>query len=132
MVMYAGQVVEEQPAARLFAAPRHPYTAALLAALPERSHRPQPAADDPRRGAGAATTGRAAACSIRAAATADARCRTEEPALARAAAASVRCHYPLDGVGAAGAARMTAVAEARELTRHYSVAPRRLRASRGC
>ena len=30
MVMYAGQVVEEQPAAKLFSAPRHPYTAALL------------------------------------------------------------------------------------------------------
>jgi dipeptide transport system ATP-binding protein len=35
---------------------------------------------------------------------ADARCRAEEPALTRAAAASVRCHYPLDGIGAAGAA----------------------------
>jgi dipeptide transport system ATP-binding protein len=34
-VMYAGQVVETAPAARLFAAPRHPYTAALLASLPE-------------------------------------------------------------------------------------------------
>lgn len=37
MVMYAGQVVEERGAAALFAAPQHPYTAALLAALPERS-----------------------------------------------------------------------------------------------
>ncbi len=36
-VQYAGQKVEEQPVAGLFAAPRHPYTAALLAALPERS-----------------------------------------------------------------------------------------------
>ncbi len=36
-VQYAGQKVEEQPVADLFAAPRHPYTAALLAALPERS-----------------------------------------------------------------------------------------------
>jgi dipeptide transport system ATP-binding protein len=37
IVMYAGQVMEEQSAASLFAAPQHPYTAALLAALPERS-----------------------------------------------------------------------------------------------
>ncbi len=36
-VQYAGQKVEEQSVGRLFAEPRHPYTAALLAALPERS-----------------------------------------------------------------------------------------------
>ena len=35
-VHYAGQKIEEQPVRALFAAPRHPYTAALLAALPER------------------------------------------------------------------------------------------------
>jgi dipeptide transport system ATP-binding protein len=37
MVMYAGQIMEERKAADLFASPQHPYTAALLAALPERS-----------------------------------------------------------------------------------------------
>ncbi|NGM34474.1 ABC transporter ATP-binding protein [Methylobacterium sp. DB0501] len=37
MVMYAGQVMEESRADALFAHPQHPYTAALLAALPERS-----------------------------------------------------------------------------------------------
>jgi dipeptide transport system ATP-binding protein len=36
-VMYAGQVVEQRDAASLFAAPQHPYTAALLAAMPEHS-----------------------------------------------------------------------------------------------
>jgi dipeptide transport system ATP-binding protein len=36
-VQYAGQKVEEQPVAQLFVTPRHPYTAALLAALPERA-----------------------------------------------------------------------------------------------
>jgi dipeptide transport system ATP-binding protein len=36
-VMYAGQVVEERAADALFAAAQHPYTAALLAAMPERS-----------------------------------------------------------------------------------------------
>jgi len=36
-VMYAGQVQEQGPAHTLLSAPRHPYTAALLAAMPERS-----------------------------------------------------------------------------------------------
>ena len=36
-VMYAGQVVENREVNRLFKAPRHPYTHALLQALPERS-----------------------------------------------------------------------------------------------
>ena len=36
-VMYAGQMVEEAATADLFRAPRHPYTAALLDALPERA-----------------------------------------------------------------------------------------------
>jgi len=35
-VMYAGQVMEQRPVAELFADPQHPYTEALLAALPER------------------------------------------------------------------------------------------------
>jgi len=35
VVMYAGQIVEERDTAGLFAAPQHPYTAALLAARPE-------------------------------------------------------------------------------------------------
>jgi len=36
-VQYAGQKVEEQEVRKLFANPRHPYTAALLSALPERA-----------------------------------------------------------------------------------------------
>jgi dipeptide transport system ATP-binding protein len=38
-VHYAGQKVEEQNVVGLFADPHHPYTAALLAALPERADR---------------------------------------------------------------------------------------------
>jgi oligopeptide/dipeptide ABC transporter ATP-binding protein len=34
LVMYAGQVVEEAPVSELFAAPHHPYTEGLLAAMP--------------------------------------------------------------------------------------------------
>src|SRR5258705_4440668 len=36
-VQYAGQKVEEQPVKDLFPTPRHPYTAALPSALPERA-----------------------------------------------------------------------------------------------
>ncbi len=36
-VMYAGQIMEERPANALFSDPRHPYTEALMAAMPERS-----------------------------------------------------------------------------------------------
>jgi dipeptide transport system ATP-binding protein len=36
VVMYAGQVVEQQSVETIFSTPRHPYTAALLSALPER------------------------------------------------------------------------------------------------
>ena len=40
-VQYAGQQVEMQPVLELFEHPRHPYTAALLSALPERASRDQ-------------------------------------------------------------------------------------------
>ncbi|HMF22407.1 MAG TPA: ABC transporter ATP-binding protein [Pseudolabrys sp.] len=36
IVMYAGQIMEDRSPADLFESPEHPYTAALLAALPER------------------------------------------------------------------------------------------------
>jgi oligopeptide/dipeptide ABC transporter ATP-binding protein len=39
-VMYAGRVVETAPTRRLFRAPEHPYTAALLGSLPSTSSRP--------------------------------------------------------------------------------------------
>ena len=97
-VMYAGQVMEEQPAAALFAHPRHPYTAALLDALPERAEG-QPRlpvipgvvpgiADRP---GGCLFAPR---CRFK-----TMRCGFERPELRRAFGAAVRCHYPLDDAG---------------------------------
>jgi len=39
VVMYAGRIVETAPKAKLFAGPRHPYTAGLLAASPRKAKR---------------------------------------------------------------------------------------------
>jgi oligopeptide/dipeptide ABC transporter ATP-binding protein len=39
IVMYAGHIVEDAPTRRLFAQPEHPYTAGLLAALPDPTDR---------------------------------------------------------------------------------------------
>ena len=103
MVMYAGQVVEEQPAERLFAAPRHPYTAALLSALPERSIGRNRLATIP--GVVPGLHDRPAGCLFNPRCRyTDARCRAEEPALRHLAGADVRCHYPLNEAARAGAA----------------------------
>ncbi len=97
-VMYAGQVVEEQGAGALFRTPRHPYTAALLDALPERAEGRDrlptipglvPGIED--RPAGCLFAPR---CRFR-----TPRCDAERPVLRSALGARVRCHYPLDDAG---------------------------------
>jgi len=42
VVMYAGQIMEQGDVAEVFERPQHPYTMALLDAVPTRSHRGQP------------------------------------------------------------------------------------------
>ncbi len=95
VVMYAGQMVEVQRADELFSTPRHPYTAALLDALPERGigkrrlstipgvvpgqyDRPDGCLFNPR-------------CSM-----ATDHCRTHTPAYAEHDGYAVRCHTPIE------------------------------------
>src|SRR5947207_6574422 len=103
MVMYAGQVVEEQPAAKLFSAPRHPYTAALLSALPERAigHNRLPTIPGMVPGLHDRPTGCLFNPRCR---YADGHCRADEPGLDRLNGAHARCHYPLGTPAQAGAA----------------------------
>jgi dipeptide transport system ATP-binding protein len=95
VVQYAGQQVEAQPVVGLFADAMHPYTAALLAALPERSQarllptipgvvpgvldRPTGCLFNPR-------------CEL-----ATDHCRRDQPAFRDGPRGRVRCHYPLTG-----------------------------------
>ena len=96
MVMYAGQEVEQQPAERLFTHPRHPYTAKLLDALPERSvgHRRLATIE----GVVPGIADRPAGCVFnpRCGFASD-RCRAEPPPLRHDGGRLVRCHYPLEG-----------------------------------
>ena len=92
-VMYAGQVMEESSANALFAAPQHPYTAALIAAMPERHTDETRLATIP--GVVPGLYDRPAGCLFAPRCTfATARCRVR-PALRSWAEGSVRCHYPL-------------------------------------
>ena len=47
MVMYAGNIVEEGPCDKLFSAALHPYTTALVGAIPRRENRGRPLASIP-------------------------------------------------------------------------------------
>ena len=95
VVMYAGQAVETGPVDALFEHPRHPYTQALLAALPEHSAGARRLAALP--GIVPGRLDRPAGCLLAPrCAYAQARCHAERPALRD----GVRCFYPLvDGRG---------------------------------
>lgn len=98
IVMYAGQVVEEGKAEEIFKSPLHPYTQALLKALPEfaegksrlqslpgvvpgKYDRPQGCLLNPR-------------CPY-----ATEKCRTVEPELIQLNGRQVKCHTPLNAQG---------------------------------
>ena len=96
VVMYAGQIVETRPAAALFAAPRHPYTSALLDALPERALGRRRLPTIP--GVVPGLLDRPSGClfSPRCRFATDL-CRREAPQLRADGDGAVRCHTPLLG-----------------------------------
>jgi len=97
IVQYAGRQVETQRAESLFVHPHHPYTAALLDALPERAPRRRLAAIP---GVVPGQWDRRGGCVFAPrCAWADERCRRVEPLHADASLGRALCHTPLvDGV----------------------------------
>ncbi len=94
VVMYAGQVAEEREVSRLFDFPRHPYTEALLNALPERNTGRERLPTIP--GVVPGAYDRPAGCLFHPRCRyADGRCTQEQPALRLVSDCMVRCHYPL-------------------------------------
>ncbi|GIK82464.1 MAG: ABC transporter ATP-binding protein [Alphaproteobacteria bacterium] len=81
VVMYAGRIVEQAPAAALFASPHHPYTRGLIATLPDPTRRAARLPVIP--GSVASLAADAAGCRFAdRCLLADAGCRAREPALA--------------------------------------------------
>jgi oligopeptide/dipeptide ABC transporter ATP-binding protein len=94
-VMYLGRLVEIAPEAELFEHPHHPYTAALLAAVPEPI--PDRAVPPPLPGEVPSPIEPPSGCHFHPrCARAEARCRAEAPQLRPLpqSGALVRCHFP--------------------------------------
>ncbi|MGQ0710690.1 MAG: ABC transporter ATP-binding protein [Rhodoferax sp.] len=94
-VMYAGQLMEQSPAQKLFTAPQHPYTEALMAAMPERSDGHSRLATIP--GMVPGLYDRPAGCLFapRCAYAQESSCANRPALRASQGGASVRCHFPL-------------------------------------
>ncbi|EEQ15717.1 Dipeptide transport ATP-binding protein dppD [Yersinia frederiksenii ATCC 33641] len=98
IVMYAGQVVETGKSSEIFRAPRHPYTQALLRALPEFAQDKARLASLP--GVVPGKYDRPEGCLLNPRCPyANERCRREEPELLGPAGRQVKCHTPLDDAG---------------------------------
>jgi dipeptide transport system ATP-binding protein len=99
IVMYAGQVVETGEAKDIFRAPRHPYTQALLRALPEFAQDKARLASLPGVVPGKYDRPNGCLLNPRCPYATD-RCRAEEPELNLVDnGRQSKCHYPLDDAG---------------------------------
>ncbi|MEU0940898.1 ABC transporter ATP-binding protein [Embleya sp. NPDC005971] len=96
-VMYAGRIVESQPVAELFARPRHPYTAALLASTPRLEPDAAPPRPIPGRPVSLAEAPTGCAFAARCAFAIE-RCRTETPELVHDGPAAVACLRADEGI----------------------------------
>ncbi|MDR9390443.1 MAG: ABC transporter ATP-binding protein [Trueperaceae bacterium] len=97
VVLYAGEIVEEADSVTLYRAPKHPYTEALLAAVPV----PSPGADrdalPPLRGGVPDPAHRPAGCAFAARCRyATDVCRSERPSLREVGDGRVACHHAED------------------------------------
>ncbi|WP_323838231.1 dipeptide ABC transporter ATP-binding protein [Photorhabdus africana] len=98
IVMYAGQVVESAKASEIFRAPRHPYTQALLRALPEFATDKSRLAPLP--GVVPGKYDRPIGCLLNPRCPyANDHCRQVEPELRTVGERQVKCHIPLDDAG---------------------------------
>jgi oligopeptide/dipeptide ABC transporter ATP-binding protein len=91
-VMYAGRIVEDEPAASLHECAAHPYTVALLAARPGLRASGEPLATIEGRPISAFEASEACAFAPRCP-RAEARCRAERPALRPVGAGAAACHF---------------------------------------
>ena len=96
VVMYAGQVMETGEVPAIFASPRHPYTQALLDALPEHNVDRARLRTIPGVVPGAFDRPDGCLLAPRCSYAAE-RCFATRPALVGDATRAVRCHFPLSG-----------------------------------
>ncbi len=101
VVMYAGQVLETAPVPEIFNAPQHPYTQALLAALPEHNLGQARLQTIPGVVPGQYDRPRGCLLAPRCA-YAKAQCHSQRPALSGSHGHQVRCHFPLNAAGQPG------------------------------
>ncbi|MBI9092682.1 MAG: ATP-binding cassette domain-containing protein [Desulfobacterium sp.] len=94
VVMYAGQVVEKNTSQNIFTRPRHPYTEALLSALPERNVNARRLPTIP--GVVPGKYDRPGGCLFHPrCAHARKRCSIEAPGFTHEGPSAFRCHFPL-------------------------------------